>query len=629
MTSRNHNGRGGPFPDGDGRPPAFDGPGETVKGQPAQGRPAAANPGSDGFGEGSVSGMRLPADFRAAHFLDPAFLTGMANELYAEGQPTTPDDAGAADADGAVCLADEAMRAVPGNLPSPTAAPPGPGFGPVNWQDPLLFFKIIEDFIRPVPAGLPDAPAAPGVGAESYYFLPQPTLPPLSPELRGEGSGVRGDAFGNQPPTPPAPLPRSGGEGRKTGAAPPTSRPFHVESIRKDFPILHQTVHGRPLVWLDNAATTQKPRQVIDAISHFYAHDNSNIHRAAHTLAARATDAYEGARDKVRRFLGASQPEEIVFVHGATEGVNLVAQTYGRKFIGKGDEIVVTEIEHHANIVPWQQLAKESGAVLRVVPVTDRGEVVLEEYERLMGPRTKFVSLAHVSNALGTVLPVRTMIQLAHRHGARVLIDGAQSVPHLPVDVQVLDADFYIFSGHKLFGPTGIGVVYGKKELLEAMPPWQGGGNMIDQVTFEHTTYQQAPAKFEAGTGILAGAIGLGTAIDYLDELGMENIAAYEHELLVHGMEALGRIPGLRLIGTAPEKASVLSFVLEGVRTEDVGRYLDQEGIAVRAGHHCAQPTMRRFGVESTVRPSLAFYNTFAEIDALAAAIRRIKSMAG
>ncbi|MBY0522687.1 MAG: cysteine desulfurase [Gemmataceae bacterium] len=420
----------------------------------------------------------------------------------------------------------------------------------------------------------------------------------------------------------------------KASAAPvsiakPSSRSFDVESVRKDFPILQQRVHGKPLIWLDNAATTQKPRTVIDTISRFYERDNSNIHRAAHTLAARATTLYEDAREKVRRFLGAGQVEEIVFVHGATEAINLVAQTYGRKFIQPGDEIVVSTIEHHANIVPWQQLAQEKGAVLKAIPVNDKGEVLLDAYEKLLGPRTKIVALTHVSNALGTVLPVRTMIEQAHRHGARVLVDGAQSVPHLPVDVQSLNTDFYIFSGHKLFGPTGIGAVYGKRELLESMPPWQGGGNMIDQVTFEQTTYQPAPAKFEAGTGILAGAVGLGAAIDYLDELGLENISHYEHELLVYATEAMSRVPGLRLIGTATEKASVLSFVMDGYRNEDIGRYLDHEGIAVRAGHHCAQPTMRRFGVESTVRPSLAFYNTHAEIDTLVTALRRARTMLG
>jgi SufS family cysteine desulfurase len=586
MTSSDGHGHG-PLPFGGAA--GFEGPGETVKGQPAHPRPARGASGADSAGEGSVSGLRLPADFNAAHFLDPAFVAGMANELYAEGRPQTMP--GPADAGDLIRVAGGVVGAIPESLPSPPAMP-GRRV-PLDYADPRLLLGVGEEFLPPIPAGMPDALGLPTPGgSETYYFLAQPAPAELASK--------------------PAPV---------------SSRSFQVEAVRQDFPILHQAVHGKPLIWLDNAATTQKPRQVIEALTRFYERDNSNVHRGAHTLAARATALYEGARDKVRRFLGASRVEEIVFVHGATEAINLMAHTYGRKFLGKGDEIVITEIEHHSNIVPWQHLVQEKGAVLRVVPVNDRGEVLLEEYERLLGPRTKLVALAQVSNALGTVLPVRAMTQLAHRHGARVLIDGAQSVPHLPVDVQDLDCDFFAFSGHKLFAPTGIGVLYGKSELLEAMPPWQGGGNMIDQVTFENTTYQQAPAKFEAGTGIIAGAVGLGAAIDYLDELGLENVARYEHELLAYGMDLLSRIPGLRLIGTAADKASVLSFVLHGVDPEDMGRYLDSQGIAVRAGHHCAQPTMRRFGVTSTVRPSLAFYNTHAELDALAAAVRRAKSL--
>ena len=400
---------------------------------------------------------------------------------------------------------------------------------------------------------------------------------------------------------------------------------FDVHMVRKDFPALHQKVHGRPLIWLDNAATTQKPRDVIDALSRFYERDNSNIHRGVHTLATRATDAYEGARGKAQRFLNASSPSEVIFVHGATEGINLVAQTYGRKYIGAGDEIVLTMAEHHSNIVPWQLLAGEKSAVLRVVPITDRGEVMLEEYARLLGPRTRLVALSHVSNALGTVLPIRAMTEMAHRHGARVLIDGAQAIPHLPVDVQTLDSDFYVFSGHKLFGPTGIGVLYGKKELLDDMPPWQGGGNMIRTVSVEETTYDEAPNKFEAGTAILAGAVGLCAAIDYVSRIGLENIARYERNLTEYATERLALIPGLRQIGTAPDKIGVLSFVLDDMSPEEVGKLLDLDGIAVRAGHHCAQPTMRRFGVTGTVRPSLAFYNTCEEIDVLIAALRNIR----
>jgi len=400
---------------------------------------------------------------------------------------------------------------------------------------------------------------------------------------------------------------------------------FDVNQIRKDFPVLHQYVHGKPLVWFDNAATTQKPQSVIDTLSRFYSHDNSNIHRGAHTLAARATDAYEGSRENVRRFIGAQSTSEIIFVRGTTEGINLVAQTWGRKNIQPGDEILVSLLEHHANIVPWQMLAKEKGAILRPIPVNDRGEILLDEYSRLLNSCTKLVSITQASNGLGTILPVREMIQLAKRYDVKVLVDGAQSVAHLPVNVQELDADFFVFSGHKIFAPTGIGVVYGKKEILENIPPWQGGGNMIQNVTFEETTFNGLPNKFEAGTPTVADAIGLGAALDYVNKVGLKNIAEYEHKLTEYGMEQLRQIPGLRLIGTAREKVGVLSFVLNNVPTEQVGRYLDQEGIAVRAGHHCTQPALRRFGVESTVRPSLAFYNTFEEIDRLVAAIKKIQ----
>ena len=340
---------------------------------------------------------------------------------------------------------------------------------------------------------------------------------------------------------------------------------------------------------------------------------------------ARATDAFEQARQKVQTFLGASSTKEIVFVRGTTEGINLISQTYGRKFLQPGDEIILSTLEHHANIVPWQMVAKEKGAVLKIIPVTDRGEIMLESYQSLLGPRTKLVALAHASNSVGTLLPVAEMTQMAKRYGARVLIDGAQTVAHVPVNVQQLDCDFFVFSGHKIFGPTGIGAVYGKEELLEIMPPWQGGGSMIRNVTFEETTYAEPPAKFEAGTPNIADAVGLGAALDYVNRLGLPNIAKYEHELLQYATDQLSRIDGLRLIGTAREKVGVLSFVLKGRRTEEVGRMLDLEGIAVRAGHHCSQPSLRRFGVESTVRPSLAFYNTAAEIDRLADAVRRIQ----
>lgn len=404
------------------------------------------------------------------------------------------------------------------------------------------------------------------------------------------------------------------------------SRPLDIPSIRRDFPALNQQVHGKPLIWFDNAATTQKPQAVIDAISNYYARDNSNIHRGAHTLAARSTDAFENVREKAAKFLGAGSSREIIFVRGTTEGINLITQTYGRKFLQPGDEIVLSTLEHHANIVPWQLVAKEKGAVIRVIPVTDSGEVMLEEYQALLGPRTKVVALTQASNSLGTILPVAEMTQMAKRYGARVLIDGAQSVSHIPVNMQELGCDFFVFSGHKIFGPTGIGVVYARQELQEIMPPWQGGGNMIKNVTFEETTYSDPPGKFEAGTPNIADTVGLGAALDYVQTLGLPNIGKYEHELLGYATEHLRGIDGLRLIGQAREKVSVISFVLKDRRTEDVGRLLDLEGIAVRAGHHCSQPSLRRYGVEATVRPSFAFYNTKDEIDHLVSTVKRIST---
>jgi cysteine desulfurase/selenocysteine lyase len=399
---------------------------------------------------------------------------------------------------------------------------------------------------------------------------------------------------------------------------------FDVLAVRRDFPILKELVNGRPLAWLDNAATTQKPQSVIDRLSYFYEHENSNIHRAAHELAARATDAYEGARDKVANFINASSSSEIIFVRGTTEAINLVAQSWGRKNIGRDDEIIISHLEHHANIVPWQMLCAETGAKLRVIPVDEDGQVLLGEYERLLNSRTKLVSFTQVSNALGTVTPAKQMVEMAHRYGARVLVDGAQSVSHMRADVQYLDCDFFVFSGHKVFGPTGIGALYGKPDILADMPPWQGGGNMIEDVTFEQTRYHPAPNKFEAGTGNIADAVGLGAAIDYVQKLGIDNINRYEHELLVYAMGELKTIPGLRLIGTAADKTSVLSFVLAGYQTTEVGDALNREGIAVRTGHHCAQPILRRFGLEATVRPSLAFYNTREEIDRLVSVVRQL-----
>ncbi|MGE3546994.1 MAG: family 2A encapsulin nanocompartment cargo protein cysteine desulfurase [Kofleriaceae bacterium] len=401
---------------------------------------------------------------------------------------------------------------------------------------------------------------------------------------------------------------------------------FDPHVVRKDFPILDERVHGgKRLVWLDNAATTQKPRAVIDRLSSFYEHENSNIHRAAHTLAARATDAYERGRELTRKFLNAPSAQEIIFVRGATEGINLVAQSWGRKHIGAGDEILITHLEHHANIVPWQMLCAERGARLKVAPVDDRGDVILEAYDKLLTPRTKLVAFPQVSNALGTITPAQQMVELAHRHGAVVLVDGAQAVSHMPVDVQLLDCDFYVFSGHKVFAPTGIGAVFGKRELLEDMPPWLGGGYMIQDVTFERTTYHPPPCRFEAGTGNIADAAGLGAALEYVMNIGLDTIDRYEHELLVYATHRLHTVPGLKMIGTSPNKAGVLSFILDGQRTEDVGAALDKDGIAVRSGHHCAQPILRRYGLEATVRASLAFYNIVEDIDALVDSLCRLQ----
>ena len=402
-----------------------------------------------------------------------------------------------------------------------------------------------------------------------------------------------------------------------------------VERIRKDFPILHQEVHGRPLVYLDSAATSQKPQVVLDALADYYAHDNANVHRGVHQLSERATEAYEGARARIQRFLNAAHPREIVFVRGTTEGINLVAQTYGRRTVGPGDEVIITALEHHSNIVPWQMLCEETGATLRVVPIDDAGEVDVDAYERMLGERTRLVGVAHVSNALGTIVPVKRMIEAAHRRGIAVLVDGAQAAPHLRIDVQDLDCDFYTFSGHKTYGPTGIGVLYGKTALLEAMPPYQGGGDMIKSVSFEKTVYNDLPYKFEAGTPDIAGAIGLGAALEYLEGLGLDRVAAHEHALLVHGTKRLSALPGLRLVGTAREKASVLSFLVDGVHAHDVGSILDREGIAVRTGHHCAMPVMTRFGIAATARASLGVYNTREDIDALVEGLAKVREVFG
>jgi len=402
---------------------------------------------------------------------------------------------------------------------------------------------------------------------------------------------------------------------------------FDVRKIREDFPILKQKMHGKPLVYLDNAATSQKPQAVIDALVNYYTQYNANIHRGVYLLSERSTQAYEDARVKLQRFMNAAEPREIVYVRGSTEGINLVAQTFGRQHIGAGDEILITAMEHHSNIVPWQMLCEEKDCRLRVGPINDRGELILDEFEKLLSDRTRLVSVAHVSNALGTINPVKQIVEMAHARNVPVLIDGAQAAPHMNIDVRALDCDFYAISGHKAFAPTGIGALYGKAKLLESMPPYQGGGDMILSVTFEKTIYNHIPNKFEAGTPNIAGAIGWGAAIDYLKRIGMENIASYEHALLTYASEAIGQIPGVRLIGTAREKAGVLSFLLEGIHPHDVGTVLDQEGIAVRTGHHCAQPVMERFRVPATVRASLAFYNTKQEINALAAGLEHVKAM--
>lgn len=414
---------------------------------------------------------------------------------------------------------------------------------------------------------------------------------------------------------------------REVLASDKTATPFDVDKIREDFPILKESVHGKPLVYLDNAATSQKPRAVIEATTRYYSADNSNIHRGVHTLSERATKEYEEARVKAQRFINAAHPHEIIFVRGTTEAINLVMNSYGRANLGADDEVLITTMEHHSNIVPWQILCEEKRARLRIAPINDQGELIWEQFEKSLNEKTKIVSVAHIANSLGTINPVSRIIETAHRVGVPVLIDGAQAAPHLKVDVQQLDCDFYTFSGHKLFGPTGIGVLYGKTALLDAMPPYEGGGDMIASVTFEKTTYNVLPHKFEAGTPNIAGTIALGAAIDYVREVGLDRIASYEHELLRYGTEALSLIPGLRLIGTAKDKASVLSFVIEGIHPHDVGTILDREGIAIRTGHHCAMPVMDRFGVPATSRASLAFYNTKEEIDALVAGIHKVKEV--
>ena len=408
-----------------------------------------------------------------------------------------------------------------------------------------------------------------------------------------------------------------------TGAA------FDVARIRELFPILAQPAGDKPLAYLDNAATTQKPQAVLDTLSRYYAFENANIHRGVYALSQKATEAYEGARGKVARFLHAAEPAEIVFTRNATEGINLVAQTFGRRQVGEGDEVVVSTMEHHSNIVPWQMLCEEQGAKLRVVPITDTGELMLDELASMLGPRTKLLSLVHMSNSLGTINPVREVVELAQAQGVPVLLDGSQAAYHMPVDVQAIGCDFYVVTGHKLYGPTGIGALYGRRALLDAMPPYQGGGDMIQSVTFERTTYNDVPHKFEAGTPHIAGAIGLGAAVDFISGVGFGAIAAHERQLLAYATTALSNVPGLRLIGTAPNKASILSFVLDGVHAHDIGTIVDTEGVAIRTGHHCTQPVMDRFEIPATARASLAMYNTTAEIDQLVSALNKVREVFG
>jgi cysteine desulfurase/selenocysteine lyase len=510
-------------------------------------------------------------------------------------------------------------------------------FGPLTVADTAATqaAPAIADFPAELPAEVAGWPAAPADRATTPerarlpftgldVAVPQAAGPaqpePRTEVLYADRAGAPSFYFIQEPPPHNVLAP----------ALPADRKPlFDVDDVRRDFPILTERVNGRQLVWLDNAATTHKPQVVIERLAYFYAHENSNIHRGAHALAARATDAYESARRTVADFVGAASDDEIVFARGTTEAINLVAQTWGRRHVGRDDEIVLSHLEHHANIVPWQQLAEQTGARLRVIPVDDDGRLLLDRYIDLLSDRTRLVAIAHVSNVLGTIVPVQAIIAAAHAVGARVLVDGAQAVAHMPVNVQSMDADFYVFSGHKVFAPTGVGALFAKAELLEEMPPWQGGGSMIKDVTFERTTYSEPPGKFEAGTGNIADAVGLGTALDYVSRLGLPNIAAYEHRLLQYATSQMNTVPGLRLIGTSPEKASVLTFALDGCQPDEVGSTLDHQGIAVRAGHHCAQPILRRYGLEAAVRPSLAMYNTRAEVDLLVAALRGLAADAG
>lgn len=564
--------------------------------------------------------------------LDVSVLERLANEFFSALPSTTPS-----------------VQSVPSALPSPPALPsapsvpttPGAPFGAPAPSTPYYFLGEASA----VP-GIGRTGVAPAVGPVVGRGVPSHYGLPGEAELRALLTDVEAPADAGAtdvkvPPNFDAPgiEDRPGVTSERYFVVEPAATlpliapdphpPFDVPAIRRDFPILSELVNGRPLVWLDNAATTQKPRAVIDRLSYFYEHENSNIHRAAHELAARASDAYEAARTKVARFIGADSAAEVIFVRGTTEAINLVAQTWGRQHLRAGDELVISHLEHHANIVPWHLLASETGVKIRVIPVDDDGQILLEEYRKLLNEHTKLVSVTQVSNALGTVTPTKEIVDLAHRVGARTLIDGAQSVSHLPTNVQELGTDFFVFSGHKIYGPTGIGVLYGRSEVLQDMPPWEGGGNMISDVTLERSTFQPPPGRFEAGTGNIADAVGLGAALDYLQRLGVENVARYEHDLLGYATAAMQQVSGLRLIGTAADKASVLSFVLDGYEPVAVGLALSREGIAVRAGHHCAQPILRKFGLEATVRPSLALYNTCDEVDQMVAVLHRLAGDVG
>ena len=593
-----------------------------------------------------MSDFRLDPAVLPDHVGEPFgtdFIARLANEIFAGSLPSPSST----DLPASIPTT---VAGVPGHVPSSANAPAAPvaespdrgvdlsgGFPSSHSPDappPVHPTVVAAEPEADVPgAGTPQGGHVPGssdsheFGEPYCYSKRLPSAKPQQPAndhlaLPGFESSAAEPSYYFLQDIAPAGLPGGIAFPRANPVAPISS--FDVEGVRRDFPALHQRVNGHPLIWLDNAATTHKPQSVLDATSSFYGRDNSNIHRAAHTLAGRSTELFEAGREKARQFLGASDAKEIVFLRGTTEAINLVAQSWGRANIGAGDEILLSTLEHHANIVPWQLLAGQVGASIRVVPINDRGELILEELPKLLTPRTKIVSVTHVSNALGTINPVEEIIALAHSRGIPVLVDGAQSTPHMPINVQAMDADFFVFSGHKVFGPTGIGVLYGKSHLLEEMPPWQGGGHMIKDVTFERTIYNHAPEKFEAGTPDIAGVVGLGAAIDYLFSVGIPGLAAYEHSLLEYATHGLQSIPGLRPIGTARNKASVLGFVIPGISNEKIAKHLDNHGIAVRGGHHCAMPALRHFGVEATVRPSLAFYNTFAEVDTFLAVLHQL-----